>query len=94
MRQLLISISIVFGLAATAAASGRYPTQKRYVNQTGEVVMIGQAPQLAAFAEAPVRTALPSVKIVPVAEAPSAFNPAPKLITTKVTDWPTERGNR
>jgi hypothetical protein len=85
MRQLLISVLIVIATVSTASASDRYPTKKRYVNQTGEVVIIGQAPQVMAYAPMrPVR-ALPPVQIVPVAEAPRAVKPAPKIITANAT---------
>ena len=81
MRQLPMSALIVIATVATASASDRYPAQKRYVNQTGEVVTIGQAPQIAAYAAVPVRGALPPVQIVPVAEAPRIIKPAPRMIT-------------
>ena len=76
MRQLLISSLIVIAVVSTASASDRYPVKKRYVNQAGEIVTIGQATQVAAIAVAPLRRALPPVQIVPVVKAPSTTSPA------------------
>lgn len=107
MRQLLISSLIVIAVVSTASASDRYPVKKRYVNQTGEIVTIGKATQVAAIAVAPLRRALPPVQIVPVAKAPSTTNPALRNfaintrsssrdslfgpINTDPADWPSGR---
>ena len=83
MRQILISSFILLAAFGTASASDRYPTAKRYVNQTSEVVVIGQATQVAAIAATPQRRALPRVlpalKIVPVVKAQTA----PRLVAVE-----------
>jgi hypothetical protein len=85
MRQLLISGLVVIATVSTAAALDRYPTKKRYVNQTGQVVIIGQTSQVLAYAEVQVRNALPPVQTVPVAEAQRTVKPAPKIISANAT---------
>ena len=103
MRRLLISALITIATVSTASALDRYPKTKRYVNQTGEIVVMGQVPQ--AYAAVPVRRALPPVQIVPVAEAPRMIKPAPQMISEKSSargslfgaintdpaDWPSGR---
>ena len=105
MRQLLISTVMVIAAISTTSASDRYPTKKRYVNQTGEVVTIGNAPQMAAYAEVPVRRALPQLQIVPVVAAPLFIKPVPRMVTAssparsglfgainvEPSDWPSGR---
>jgi hypothetical protein len=49
MRQILISSAIIVSTLAAASASDRYPVKKRYVSQAGEIVVIGQAVQMADF---------------------------------------------
>ncbi|MGL4404897.1 MAG: hypothetical protein ACRCT6_03995 [Notoacmeibacter sp.] len=62
MRQVLILGSVLLATVASASASERYPTAKRYVNQTGEIKMVGQRANLAVYM--PVQR----VDIVPVVQ--------------------------
>jgi hypothetical protein len=84
MRQLLISGLIIVATAASATASDRYPSAKRYVNQTGEVVTIGQVANIMAYA--PVRRAavLPAVQTVPVLEQTIVRHAAPRHAAPQV----------
>jgi hypothetical protein len=81
MRQLLISFLVLSATLGSAAGSDRYPVKKRYVNQTGEIVTIGQAAQIAAIAPMPQRRALPPLRILPVLDTPVIAKPAPKAIS-------------
>jgi hypothetical protein len=83
MRQLLISGLIVLATIVSAFASDRYPVKKRYVNQTGQVMTIGEARQVAAYAPVPRARTLPPIQIVPVAAIPTIARPAPRLITAQ-----------
>jgi hypothetical protein len=89
MRQIVISGLIALGTivscCSVASASERYPTKKRYVNQTGQVMAVGEPSHVMAIAEAPQRRsrALPAVQVVPVAEAPIFANPAPRLVVAQ-----------
>jgi hypothetical protein len=83
MRQLLISGLIVLATIVSASASDRYPVKKRYVNQTGQVMTIGEAPQVTAYAPVPRARALPAIQIVPVAAIPTIVRPAPRLVTAQ-----------
>lgn len=64
MRQILLSTVLILASVTSVFASDRYPTTKRYVNQTGEIVVTRQAPL--SYAAAPVAQALPVIQIVPV----------------------------
>ena len=81
MRQLLISGFMVIATVTTASALDRYPKAKRYVNQSGEIVVMGQKPQ--AYAEVPVRRAMPLLQIVPVIEMPAAKRPALRVVAVQ-----------
>ena len=83
MRHILISSLLVLATITTAAASDRYPKAKRYVNQTGEVMVIGQASQIMEIAALPQRRALarvlPALQLVPVVKA----QPAQRLVAVE-----------
>ena len=81
-------------LCSFASASDRYPTKKRYVNQTGEVVTIGAVQPVAAYAEVPVRRILPQLQIVTVAKTAPVVRVAPQPANDTVLDWPSDRNNR
>lgn len=92
MRHIFVSALILLSTVVTAAASDRYPKAKRYVNQTGEVMVIGQATQVVAIAKTQKRRllvrALPPVQIVPVVEV----RPVPRVVVVSAQYTPAKSG--
>ena len=82
MRHILISSLLVIATITSVSASERYPTVKHYVNQTGQIMAIGQATQVREIAV--VRSAPRALQIVPIVEVPVDVpvraNPAPRLV--------------
>ena len=107
MHRFMMSGLILIAAVSTAIASDRYPIKKRYVNQTGQVVTIGDAPQIAAYAAVPLRRTLPPVPAVPIIAAISAQQ-IPQVVVPQVASsdiefgaggvdpnqWPGDRSNR
>lgn len=81
MRKILISGFLVLATMATAAASDRYPTAKRYVNQTGQVMAIGEAPAIIAYAPLRIVRQLPALRAIATIQAPVKLTPARSLVS-------------